>query len=121
MGHFRNSRRFCGETLTPGSLHKTVSNVDFAELFEIFQAGRAGRFARAFQNTGASTKAVIPIVGDGMIEQYLTSLPNTEQRFVGREPQHLWGAVQSKKPFCVIFDKLSQQKTRGFRESPSSS
>jgi len=116
MAHLRNSRRFCGETLTPVSRHKTVSNVHLAEFFEIFQAGRAGRFARAFQNTGASTKAVIPIVGDGMIEQYLTSLPNTEQGFVGHEPQHFWVAVQSKKPFRVIFDKLSQQKTRGFED-----
>jgi hypothetical protein len=113
--------RFGGKAHSPHRRDQTVSDVDFAEFFEIFQAGRAGRFAPAFQNTGASTKAVIPIVSDGMIEQYLTSLPNTEQGFVGHEPQHFWIAVQSKKTFRVIFDTLPQQEARGFRESLASS
>ena len=68
------------------SPHQAECDVDLAEFFQIFQPGKPDLFAGAFENAGATAKAVFPVVGDRMIDQYLPGLFDIEQPLIGNEP-----------------------------------
>jgi hypothetical protein len=66
--------------------HQAVGDVDLAEFFQIFQPRKTDLFARTFEDAGATAKAVFPLVGDRMIDQYLPSLFDIAQPLIGNEP-----------------------------------
>ncbi len=123
----RSKRSFRRQSLAPISGHQAVCDVDLAEFFEIFQAGKADVFAATFENAGAAAESVFAVVRDWVIDEDLAGLLDTLQRFVGNEPQHFRIGVQFEERLRVFCHIFSHEQSIGLendlhdKSAPSSS